>query len=151
MAALQHGKIGERYILGGQNVLLSQMLHDVAYIMGRQGPSLHLPWYSAVPIACATEALAWFTRREPFATLAGVRLARQRMFFTCAKAERELGLRPRPYFEALYDAVRWYHDAGYLTRKPDVRRLDILRAGDAQSANGASFADERPAFRLRRH
>jgi dihydroflavonol-4-reductase len=136
LAALRVGRIGDRYILGGQNVPLSQMLNDIAYIMDRRGPWLRLPWYSALPVACAAEAVAWFTRREPLATLAGVRLARERMYFTSAKAERELGLRPRPYFEALYDAVRWFHEAGYLTREPDPRRIDRLRAAGPHKSDG---------------
>jgi dihydroflavonol-4-reductase len=118
IAALERGKIGERYILGGQNVLLSRMLQDIAAMMGRRGPWFGMPWYSALPIACGAEALAWFTRREPLATIAGVRMARQRMFFTSAKAERELGLRPRPYSEALRDAVNWFQAAGYLGDAP---------------------------------
>jgi dihydroflavonol-4-reductase len=126
IAALERGRIGERYILGGQNVLLSRMLHDIAEMMGRRGPWFRMPWYSALPIACGAEALACFTRREPLATIAGVRMARQRMFFTSAKAERELGLRSRPYSEALRDAVGWFRAAGYLSDAP-LTRLSLER------------------------
>jgi dihydroflavonol-4-reductase len=125
LAALRRGRIGERYILGGQNVLLSQMLSDIAEIMGRRPPWLRLPWYSALPIACAAEALACVTGREPLATLAGVRLAKRRMFFTSVKAEQELGMRARPYSEALHDAIRWFHDAGCLKEGPSRRPLDF--------------------------
>jgi dihydroflavonol-4-reductase len=126
LAALHRGRIGERYILGGQNVLLSQMLRDIAEIMGRRGPWFRLPWYSTLPIACAAEAMACFTGREPLATLAGARLAKRRMFFSPAKAEKELGHRPRPYEEALHDAIRWFHDAGYLKDGPLRARLQCL-------------------------
>ena len=140
LAALRRGKIGERYILGGQNVLLSGILRDIAEIMGRQGPRLRLPWYSVLPVACAAEALAHITEREPLTTLAGVRLARRCMFFTPAKAECELGLRARPYIEALYDAVHWFHDAGYLQRAPCAVSFDdpSLSKGKPRSSSSAS-------------
>jgi dihydroflavonol-4-reductase len=140
LAALRRGRIGERYILGGHNVLLSQMLHDVAQIMGRRGPWLHVPWYAALPAACAAEATACITRREPLVTLAGVRLARRRMFFTFAKAESELGFRARSYCEALYDAVQWFHHAGYLTRGP--QRLDAHLAGAGTDASRVPAAGD---------
>ncbi|MBO0734573.1 MAG: hypothetical protein J2P49_09710, partial [Methylocapsa sp.] len=137
-AAHRRGAIGERYILGGQNVLLSQMLRDVARIMNRSGPWLRLPWYAAFPGACVAEAIAFVNRREPLITLAGVRLARRRMFFTSAKAERELGFHARPYAEALYDAAQWFHEAGYLARGP--QRPAAYLAGE-----GANLASRAPA------
>jgi dihydroflavonol-4-reductase len=114
VAALNRGRIGERYILGGQNVLFSQMLCDIAELVGRRGPRFRLPWYSALPIACAAEAMAWVTGREPLTTLDGVRLAKYRMFFSPNKAQEQLGVRARPYSEGLRDAVQWFYDAGYL-------------------------------------
>jgi dihydroflavonol-4-reductase len=132
LAALERGEIGERYILGGQNVLLSQMLLDIADIMGRRGPWMRLPWYSTLPIACAAEAMACVTGREPLATLAGVRLARRRMFFTSAKAEQELGLRPRPYLDALHDAIRWFHEVDYLEKAHPTRSYFFRRRRQAE-------------------
>jgi dihydroflavonol-4-reductase len=117
VAALLHGKIGERYILGGQNVLFSQILADVARIVGRRPPRLRVPHAMVVPVAYAAEALARLTGKEPFATLDGVRMARHRMFFTAAKAERELGFRARPYTEGLEQAVQWFLENGYLKRR----------------------------------
>ncbi len=114
LAALHHGKIGERYILGGQNVLFSQMLRDVAGLVGRRAARLRLPWPALMPIAYVAEAVAGITGREPFATMDGVRMAKYRMFFTSTKAKRELGYRSRPYAEGIEAAVRWFHDAGYL-------------------------------------
>jgi dihydroflavonol-4-reductase len=114
LAALRRGKIGERYILGGQNVLFSQMLKDVAGLVGRRAPWIRLPWQAIVPVAWAAEAMASVTGREPLATLDGVYLARHRMFFSSSKAERELLYRSRPYIEGIADAVRWFRAAGYL-------------------------------------
>lgn len=116
IAALERGTIGERYILGGQNVLFSRMLCDIAELMGRRGPRFRLPWYSVLPIAYAAEATAWVTGREPLTTVDGVRLAKSRMFFSPAKAEQQLGVRARPYLDGLRDAIRWFCDAGYITQ-----------------------------------
>ncbi|MFZ0148403.1 MAG: NAD-dependent dehydratase, partial [Xanthobacteraceae bacterium] len=66
------------------------------------------------PIAYAAEALAYFTDREPFVTTTGLRLAKDRMFFTSAKAERELSYHARPYSEAIADAIAWFRQHGYL-------------------------------------
>jgi dihydroflavonol-4-reductase len=123
LAALRLGRIGERYILGGQDVLFSRMLGDIAELVGRRGPRIRMPWYSVLPVACLAEATAWVTGREPLATLDGVRLARHRMFFSAAKGERELGFHARPYAEGLSDAVRWFSDAGYLAPRRLVQRL----------------------------
>lgn len=114
LAALRHGTIGERYILGGQNVSFSQMLADVADLVGRRRPRVRLPWWAPLPVALAAEAVANLTGREPFATLNGVYMARHRMFFTSTKAEQALAYRSRPYARGLEDAVRWFRDNGYL-------------------------------------
>jgi dihydroflavonol-4-reductase len=114
VAALTRGRIGERYILGGENVRFAQMLADIAALAGRRPPRLRIPWYAALPVAFVAEAASRVTRREPLATLEGVRHARERMFFSTAKAERELGIRARPYQEALSDALAWFRNAGYL-------------------------------------
>jgi dihydroflavonol-4-reductase len=113
LAALHHGKIGERYILGGQNVLFSQMLKDIANLVGRRAPRVRLPWSALIPVAVIAEAVATVTGREPFATLTGVRMARNHMFYASTKAERKLSYRPRPYVEGIEEAVRWFHDNGY--------------------------------------
>jgi dihydroflavonol-4-reductase len=114
LAALQRGRIGERYILGGQNVLLRDMLGAIARRVGRRPPLLRLPRTMMFPIAYGAEALAYITGREPFVTTTGLRLAKDRMFFTSAKAERELGYRARPYSEAIADAIDWFRAHGYL-------------------------------------
>jgi len=117
LAALQRGIIGERYILGGENVLLADMLAEIARLGGVSPPRLLLPRTGVLALAYMAEAAAWLTGREPFTTRDGIRMAAHRMFFTSAKAERHLGFRARPYREALEDAVRWFQKAGYLDRK----------------------------------
>jgi dihydroflavonol-4-reductase len=117
LAALEHGVVGERYILGGANVTFAAMLADIARLVGRNPPRLRIPRAAIIPVAYAAEALARFTGREPFATVDGVHMAKYRMFFTAAKAERELGYRPRPYVEGLKDAIVWFRDNGYFNRK----------------------------------
>ena len=118
LAALERGRVGERYILGGQNVSFSKILHDIAKIMGRKGPKFRMPWYSALPVAFVAEAMAGVTGREPLATLEGVHLSKHRMFFCADKAERELGIKARPYQEGLLEGVRWFHDFGYCQAAP---------------------------------
>jgi dihydroflavonol-4-reductase len=117
LAALRRGVIGERYILGGDNVLLADMLAEIARMVGRRPPQWRIPRPLALSVAYAAEATARLTGRAPFTTLDGVRMAEHRMFFTAAKAERDLGFRPRPYLEAIDDAIRWFRAAGYLDRK----------------------------------
>jgi dihydroflavonol-4-reductase len=114
LAALRHGRIGERYILGGQDVLFSQMLRDIAALVGRRAARVRLPWRALIPVAFVAEAMAHITGREPFATRDGVHMSRHRMFFASTKAERELGYRSRLYTEGIGDAVRWFRNSGYL-------------------------------------
>jgi dihydroflavonol-4-reductase len=116
IAAWRKGRIGERYILGGQNVLLGDMLRDIAHRVGRKPPRLRLPRRLIYPIAYGAEAIAHFTGREPFVTTVGLKLAKDRMFFSSAKAERELDYRPRPYGEAVAEAIAWFRQNGYLKR-----------------------------------
>ena len=114
VAALQKGRIGERYILGGQDVVLGDMLRDIARRVGRAPPKIRLPRQLIFPIAYGAEAIAHFTGREPFVTTTGLRLAKDHMFFTSAKAERELGYQARPYGEAVAEAIAWFRQHGYL-------------------------------------
>jgi dihydroflavonol-4-reductase len=114
LAALHRGRIGERYILGGENVPFAQMLEDISRLVGRRAPRLRIPHAVALPIAYAAEGLAFLTGKEPFASIDAVRMAKHCMYFTSRKAERELGFKARPYIEGLADAIRWFHDAGYV-------------------------------------
>jgi len=114
VAALQRGVIGERYILGGQNVSLAAMLREIGRLTGRRAPRIKLPRRLLFPAALVTEAWATMTGREPFLTRDGLRMARAPMYFTSAKAERELGYRARSHVEGLRDAIDWFARAGYL-------------------------------------
>jgi dihydroflavonol-4-reductase len=114
IAALQRGRIGERYILGGENVHLRTMLADIAKIVGRRAPRLRLPVGAVFPFALGAEVWARWSGREPFATRDGLRMARQHMFYSDAKARRDLGYVSRPYREGIMDAISWFRQAGYL-------------------------------------
>jgi dihydroflavonol-4-reductase len=114
LAALARGKIGERYILGGNDVLLADLLADVAGLVGRSPPSVRLPRRLMFPVAFAAQAMAYFSGREPLITADGLRMARYRMFFTSAKAVHELGYQARPYQEGLRDAIEWFREARYI-------------------------------------
>jgi dihydroflavonol-4-reductase len=115
LLAFEHGRIGERYILGGENVLLRDLLAAIAGFTGRRAPRISLPRMPLYPLAFGAEAVARLTGKEPLLTLDGLRMSRYRMFFTSAKAERELGYRSRPYQEGVADALTWFRKAGYLT------------------------------------
>ena len=110
--AHDRGRPGDRYVLGCQDMTLRQILTTVAGAVGRPPPRLRLPHCAALPIAYVSEAWARVTGGEPRATVDGVRLARKHMFFSSAKAQRELGYRPRPADEALSDAAQWFLQAG---------------------------------------
>jgi len=114
LAALRHGQIGERYILGGENVLLGTMLADVANIVGRHPPTLRFPIAPLYPVAFAAELYARLSGKTPFMTLDGLRMARHHMYFSDAKARRDLGYTSRPYRDAIADAVTWFKQAGYV-------------------------------------
>ncbi len=114
IAALEHGRIGERYILGGENVALADMLVDIARLVGRRPPKLKLPRTMLYPIAYGAEVLATLRGVEPFITMDGLRMARHHMFFDNSKARRELGYVSRPYREGLADAIAWFRANGAL-------------------------------------
>ena len=116
LLAWRGGRVGERYILGGQDVSLGGMLRTIAGLVGRRPPTVELPRGPIFPLAYAAEALARVTGREPFATVDALRMAKYRMFFSSAKAESELGYAARPHGEALADAVAWFREAGYVKR-----------------------------------
>jgi dihydroflavonol-4-reductase len=116
LLALRRGRVGERYILGGENMALADMLAIIAKLVGRRPPRLQLPRLPLMPLAYAAEAVAQITGREPFVTVDGLKMAKYRMYFTAAKAERDLGFKARPATDALNDAIRWFQEAGYLTK-----------------------------------
>ncbi|HTV84893.1 MAG TPA: hopanoid-associated sugar epimerase [Dyella sp.] len=106
--AFERGVVGERYVLGGYNLSLREVLTEIADIAGRSPPKVRLPHAVVMPIAYASEAWARLTGMNPIATVEEVRMSKKRMFFSSAKAERELGYTARPARMALEDAVRWF-------------------------------------------
>jgi dihydroflavonol-4-reductase len=113
-AAFERGRIGERYVLGGQNATLADILATVAGAVGRRPPRIRIPRQALMPFAHVTEAVARVTGREPMLTRDGLRMSKNKMFFSSAKAEAELGYRARPYREGITDAIEWFRRAGYL-------------------------------------
>jgi dihydroflavonol-4-reductase len=114
LAALARGSIGERYILGGENVYLRDMLAEIARVVGRKPPRVRLPIAPLYPLAVIAEGVGLITGREPFLTLDGLRMAGHHMFFHDAKARRELGYFTRPYGDGIADAIAWFRQNGYL-------------------------------------
>lgn len=109
LAAFHRGRIGERYVLGGENLWLKEILERIARITGRKPPRIRLSQNFVMPIAYFSQAWARLTGGgEPRATVDGVKMSRKLMFFTSARAEQELGYRARPVDEALKDAVDWF-------------------------------------------
>jgi dihydroflavonol-4-reductase len=113
LQALDQGRHGERYILGGADLTLQDILTQVTRIAGRRPPRIRLPRGAVLPIAYIAEALARLTGGQTRITVEGVRMARKRMYFSSAKASRELGYTWRDPALAFQDAVRWFRDAGY--------------------------------------
>lgn len=106
--AFQHGIVGERYILGGANLSLRELLTEIADIIGRDPPRWQLPHSAVMPVAYVAEAWARLSGTQPIATVEEVRMSKKRMFFSSAKAERELGYAAGPVRLALEDAVAWF-------------------------------------------
>lgn len=115
LLALDKGRIGENYILGGEDVALETMLGDIAFLSGRKPPTIKLPRAPLFPLAWAAEGFARVTGREPFLTADALRMSRYRMFFSSEKARRELGYTARHYREGLSDALAWFRENGYLS------------------------------------
>lgn len=112
LLALEKGRIGESYVLGGEDVSLREMLAVIAGLVGRKAPTVNLPRAPLYPIAWIAEGLARITGKEPFVTADALKMAKYHMFFSSAKAIRELGYTARPYREALADALTWFKQAG---------------------------------------
>lgn len=114
LLALVRGRTGERYILGGDNLMLRDLLGEIAGFAGRPAPRLRLPVAPLVPLAHAAEALARWRGREPFLTVDGLKMSRNRMFFSSDKARTELGYRPGPHTAGVQAALEWFGREGYL-------------------------------------
>lgn len=113
LQAAEHGRPGERYILGCQNLTLQQILERLAQVAGGTAPTLKIPLAVAYTAGLASCAWARLTRTEPAIPWDGVRMASKKMFVTHSKAERELGYHPGPVEVALARAVAWFRANGY--------------------------------------
>ncbi len=109
--ALERGRIGETYILGGEDFTLGQVFAMAATAGGHRPPRLKLPVAPLIPVALVCEALARFGI-EPVVTRETLAMSRKTMFFSSAKAKAELGYTPRPAEQAIRDAVSWFSAAG---------------------------------------
>jgi dihydroflavonol-4-reductase len=114
LLAADCGRAGERYILGGRNMALKEILDAVAGVAGRPAPRIRLPHAVALVAGVVENAFSRALGREPQIPLEGVRMARHKMFVDGSKAVRELGYRPGPVEAALARAVHWYEENGYV-------------------------------------
>jgi dihydroflavonol-4-reductase len=112
LLAEEQGAIGERYILGGENLSLAAILRRIAALTGRKAPTLSVPIPAIWPVALVAEAVGRVSGHEPFVTRDGLRMARHKMFFSSAKAMARLGYAPRPAEAGIADAVAWFRQAG---------------------------------------
>ena len=110
--AFEHGQIGERYVLGGDDMMLREILAEIASLVGRPAPRIRLPRSVVLPIAYVTEFAARVrgSRAEPLLTVDGIKMTKTFMFFSSDKARKAIGYSPRPAREALADAVAWLRD-----------------------------------------
>jgi len=118
----EKGKVGERYLLGGQNLTLKQMLDALSKITGLPAPKLKIPHGLALGVAYASTVFSRLLGREPGIPVEGVKIARHMMFVDCSRAQRELGFKAGPVAAALERAVRWYEANGYIA-KSRARRM----------------------------
>ncbi len=113
LLAAETGAVGERYILGGRNMSLREILEALAEITGGQAPRVRLPYAVAYAFGALETGWAELTGRPPRAPLEAVRMARKKMYVSSAKAERVLGYRPGPVEPALERAVQWFRQNRY--------------------------------------
>jgi dihydroflavonol-4-reductase len=117
LLAFEKGKIGERYILGGENLSLQTILGIICEITDKKPPSIKLPHNLILPIAWCMERWADISKKEPRATVDEIRMSRKHMYFSSDKAVKELGYQFRPAKEAIKDAIDWYIENGYCVSK----------------------------------
>jgi dihydroflavonol-4-reductase len=121
----ENGKIGERYLLGGENMTLKQLLDTLAKITGLPAPGMKIPHGLALGVAYINTAFSRLIGKEPQIPVEGVKIAQHMMFVDAARAQRELGFKPGSVSAALERAVRWYTENGYVSKS---RAKKMLRA-----------------------
>ena len=114
LLAMEKGEIGERYILGGDDMTLESIINYLCNIENINPPKIKLPYNFILPISWIMECIARFTHNEPIATVDGVRMSKKMMYFSSKKAKRKLGYYSRPATEGLEDAVKWFNKEKYL-------------------------------------
>jgi len=123
LLAAEKGRVGERYILGGRNMTLKQILDALAAITGRSAPRIRLPHAVALMAGYADEMFSRVMGREPQIPVEGVKMSRHKMFVESDKAQRELGYKPTKVEAALERAVRWYEKDGYIVNRAGTKRV----------------------------
>jgi dihydroflavonol-4-reductase len=114
ITALEKGRSGERYILGGENLTLKQILDKLAAISGLPSPKIRVPYVVALATGVVDQVFTgYIRRREPRATIDAVRMGRKKMFVSSGKAERDLGWKTLPVDGGLRRAVEWFQENGY--------------------------------------
>jgi dihydroflavonol-4-reductase len=123
VVALEQGTPGERYILGGENLTLKQILDRMSAITGLKSPTMKVPQAVAMAFAFFDEMITGRLRgKEPRATVEAVRMGRKMMFASSAKAERELGFKVLPVYGAMRAAIDWFVANGYAPVPPELKR-----------------------------
>ena len=110
----EKGKIGERYLLGAENLTLKQLLDALARITGLAAPTMKIPHGVALGLAYVESAFSRLIGKEPQIPVEGVKIAQHMMFVDCSRAKKELGFAPSPVAGALERAVKWYRENGYV-------------------------------------
>ena len=112
--ALEHGRIGEKYILGHKNMTLASIFQELEALSGLPAPRIRLPYAPILGLAFVCHGLSCLTGQEPLVPLEGVKMARRHMFFDSSRAVRELGLPQTPVETALAEAITWFRNHGYV-------------------------------------
>jgi dihydroflavonol-4-reductase len=124
----EKGKIGERYLLGGENLTLKQVLDSLAQLTGLPAPKFKIPHGLALGVAYAETAFSRVIGREPQIPVEGVKIAQHLMFVDCTRAQKELGFRAEPVSAAFERAVRWYEKNGYVSNRRIKRMAHAVPA-----------------------
>jgi dihydroflavonol-4-reductase len=122
------GKIGQRYLLGAENLTLKQVLDSLAQLTGLPAPKFKIPHALALGVAYAETAFSRLIGREPQIPVEGVRIAQHLMFVDCTRAQRELGFRAEPVSAAFERSVRWYEKNGYVSSRRIKRMAHAVPA-----------------------
>jgi dihydroflavonol-4-reductase len=123
----ERGKVGERYLLGAENLTLKEMLDTLAKITGLAAPGMKIPHGVALGVAYVESTLSRLLGREPQIPVEGVKIAQHRMFVDCSRAQKELGFQPGSVAAALERAVRWYQLKGYVKPRR-VKKMKLAAA-----------------------